>query len=419
MIDRLDPDEHDWMTAPGARAVTAALAAARPGAEPGEVARYVGGCVRNALMGRPIDDVDVATVLTPTEAGAALRAAGLKVIPTGEAHGTLTAVASGTPYEITTLRRDVSTDGRNATVAFSQDWVEDSARRDFRLNAIYCACDGTLFDPQGGVADALAGRVVFIGAARARIREDYLRILRFFRFQAWYGREALDADGLAACAELKDGLARLSVERIWKELRKLLSAPDPRAAVAAMAETGVGGVLLPEGMALARLDELVALELGEGLDPEPMTRLLALIEVDARRAAALAARLKMSNAEAARLTAAAAPGLDPVCVAALDEEDWPMALYPHDRQAFLDRARLAWAQDDGARAQRLKALIAFASAWKRPSFPLTGADLIARGVAPGPRLGATLKALEALWVRGGFRADKTALLEALPFAAGE
>ena len=232
-----------WLEAAATRAVIAALeAAGGPGC-----ARFVGGCVRNALIGQPVEDVDIATTLRPEETERAIRAAGLKAVPTGLAHGTVTAISGREPFEITTLRRDVSTDGRNATVAFTDDWAEDAGRRDFRLNALYADAGGQVFDPTGeGVADALAGRVVFVGDPATRIREDYLRILRFFRFFAWYGAGEPDPAGLAACAALAPGMSRLSAERVSKELTRLLAAPDPRAAVTAMAATGVLARILPD-----------------------------------------------------------------------------------------------------------------------------------------------------------------------------
>ncbi|RZJ27620.1 MAG: CCA tRNA nucleotidyltransferase, partial [Brevundimonas sp.] len=217
----------DWLKSSATRAVLAALEASGGP----DCARFVGGCVRNALMGRPIDDVDIATSLKPEDTEAAIRAAGLKAVPTGIAHGTVTAVSERQPFEITTLRRDVTTDGRNATVAFTDDWAEDAARRDFRLNALYADGEGQVFDPTGqGVADAAAGRIVFVGDPRTRIREDYLRILRFFRFFAWYGQGEPDVEGLEACRDLAPGISRLSAERVSKELMKLLAATDPRAA---------------------------------------------------------------------------------------------------------------------------------------------------------------------------------------------
>ncbi|MDQ2861931.1 MAG: CCA tRNA nucleotidyltransferase, partial [Pseudomonadota bacterium] len=234
-------------------------ALARAGGE--ACARFVGGCVRNTLIEAPVGDIDIATTLTPDAVTVALKAAALKAVPTGAAHGTITAVAHGRPFEITTLRRDIETDGRHAKVAFTDDWAEDAARRDFRLNALYADRQGRLYDPTGeGVADARAGRIVFVGDPRARIAEDALRILRFFRFLAWYGRGEADSASLAACADMREAVTGLSAERVAKELLTLLAAEDPRAAVRLMAETGVLGLVLPEATGLARFEALVAIE---------------------------------------------------------------------------------------------------------------------------------------------------------------
>ena len=246
-----------WMTHPATVAVMDALSAA--GGE--DAARFVGGCVRNTLIGRPVADIDIATPLTPDDVTAALAAAGLRAIPTGVEHGTVTAIAKGRPFEITTLRRDVETDGRRAVVAFTADWGEDAQRRDFRLNALYADREGRLFDPTGaGIADARAGAIVFVGDPTARIAEDALRILRFFRFFAWYGRGEPDAEGLAACAARRGLLAGLSAERVAKELLTLLAADDPRRAMSLMAASGVLSEILPEARGLGRFDCLVAIE---------------------------------------------------------------------------------------------------------------------------------------------------------------
>ncbi len=265
--------DQPWMTAAPVRAVLDALEA-RGGRG---CARFVGGCVRNALIDRHIDDIDIATVLTPDEVAAALEAKGLKAAPTGVEHGTITGVADGQPFEITTLRRDVSTDGRRAVVAFTTDWRDDALRRDFRLNALYADPDGRVFDPTGhGLADLRAGRIVFVGDPMVRIREDYLRILRFFRFQAWFGRGEPDPAGLAACRALKGMLAGRSAERTQKELIKLLAADDPRASLALMESTGVLEAILPFVKDLSRLNGMVRLQkLMDENDPE--LRLAAMI----------------------------------------------------------------------------------------------------------------------------------------------
>src|ERR1700761_5621664 len=243
-----------WMTHPATAAVIAALEAA--GGE--GCARFVGGCVRNALLRQPVSDVDIATTLTPDVVTKALKDAGLKAVPTGVDHGTVTAVAQGKPFEITTLRGAVETDGRRAVVAFTKDWAEDAQRRDFRLNALYADPAGRLYDPTGGgLGDAHAGRIVFVGEAETRIREDALRILRYFRFLAWYGKGEPDGVALAACQALRDLTANLSAERVSKEFLKLLAAVDPREAVSLMARTGVLTVILPEAQGLARFERLV------------------------------------------------------------------------------------------------------------------------------------------------------------------
>ncbi|MEM7460917.1 MAG: CCA tRNA nucleotidyltransferase, partial [Pseudomonadota bacterium] len=268
----MKPLNADWLKAAATRQVIDALEAEQP-----DCARFVGGCVRNTIMGRPVDDIDIATQLIPEITLAALERANIRAIPTGIEHGTVTAVIEGEPFEITSLRRDVETDGRRAVVAFTEDWTEDAQRRDFRLNALYAAPDGEIFDPVGGgYEDALAGQVIFIGDADQRLREDYLRILRFFRFNAWYGA-GIDADGLAACQRQRDGLAKIARERIWKELKKLLGAPRPRIAVEAMGESGVLDAVLSEHQGAAALHDLELTEQLTGVQPDPMLRLMALL----------------------------------------------------------------------------------------------------------------------------------------------
>lgn len=359
-----------------------------------DCARFVGGCVRNALLGQPVDDIDIdiATRLTPEHTIAALRAAGLKAVPTGVEHGTVTAVSGGRPYEITTLRRDVETDGRRAVVAFTTDWAEDAARRDFGLNALYADASGRLHDPMGqGLADLLARRVVFVGDARIRIREDYLRILRFFRFHAWYGHGALDAEGLAACRDGREGLRRLSAERVSKELLKLLAAPDPRPAVAAMGEAGVLAEVLPEAVKPALFDALV------DLTDDAVLRLSALLPSNPQIVDAVARRLRLSNAQRERLVAAAgeiAPTLEPTQARAL--------IYRLGPQAFADRLTRGRAARPDLDAS---ALIRLAEDWTPPRLPVGGHDLARLGVEPGPRTGRLLRAFEDEWIAADFPAD--------------
>ncbi len=385
--------DQPWLTAPATRAVITALEAAGGAG----CARFVGGCVRNALIGASVADLDIATTLRPEQTQAAIVDAGLKAVPTGIAHGTVTAVARGQPFEITTLRRDVSTDGRNATVAFTDDWAEDAGRRDFRLNALYADAEGRVFDPTGqGVDDALAGRVVFVGDPATRIREDYLRILRFFRFHAWYGRGDPDPDGLAACRELAPGMSRLSAERISSELMKLLSASDPRPAVAAMAAAGVLAQVLPE----AALSPL--LEAGAGQSDDPVIRLMLLLPPDEAVVRAAAARLRLPNAVRDRLASAAAalPGVH----LSMSEREARAVLYRHGAQAVSDALHRRWAgaPDRAADARRLLAL---AEEWTRPKLPVGGRDLARLGVAPGPETGRLLKAFENGWIADDFPAE--------------
>ena len=403
-----------WMRARATRAVIAALQDEGGGG----AARYVGGCVRDTLLGRPEAmqalgrgaalDVDIATPLAPPQVIAALERAGLRAVPTGLAHGTVTAISESRPYEITTLRRDVETDGRHAVVAFTDDWAQDAARRDFRLNALYAEPDGRLHDPTGGgVADALAGRIVFVGEPATRIGEDYLRILRFFRFQAWYGRGAPDASGLAACAAMADGLATLSAERVAKELLKLLCAPDPLPAVRAMAASGVLA-RLPLESDVDRLARLRALETALALSADGTLRLAALSRGDP---AALAGRLRLSNGLRDRLVGAVGPlELAPLLD---DPAAIRRALYALGETAFRDRLLLQAQADE---APRLGPALAMAGAWRPPRFPLDGAAIKAAGVAQGPEVGRVRRTVEAWWIAHDFPDDPAALKAALEAA---
>ena len=379
--------DQTWLTSPATRAVIAALEA-----EGGEgCVRFVGGCVRNSLMGQGVDDIDLATRLKPEASMAALKAAGLKVIPTGIAHGTVTAVSKGAPYEITTLRRDVTTDGRNATVAFTEDWAEDASRRDFRLNALYADPSGTVFDPTGeGVADAREGRIVFVGDPPTRIREDYLRILRFFRFFAWYGRGEPDAAGLEACASLAEGMSRLSAERVSKELLKLLKAPDPRAAVRAMQASGVLSQVLPDAGSLEAFERMV------GLSEDPLLRLSSLWPADPARVDAAARGLRLSNPDRLRLAAAAGEALD----LDMSAPQARAALYRLGRQTFVDRVLRAAAS--GGLAADAAPWLRLAETWAIPRLPVGGRQVAQAGLAAGPETGRALAAFEAGWIADDF-----------------
>lgn len=407
---RLDPSKHAFLSAPDTVAVMEALS-------PGDTdrARIVGGAVRNALQGRAVDDVDIATQLTPQETMEALKTAGIRAIPTGLDHGTITAVVDGKPFEITSLRKDVSTDGRRAVVAFTTDWALDASRRDFRLNAIYARRDGSLYDPYDGVADALAHRVVFIGDADQRLAEDVLRILRFYRFNAWYGAD-LDAEGHAACMRAAPKLKALARERVWKELKKLLAAPDPGAVVKAMQEGHVFDPVWPGRLDLNLLLSIINADRGKGRAPDTLVRAAALCGGDVITVRSLCHQMKASNAEADRLEAMCAPapdGLDPVRPGA-DDRARRRALYALGAQAFCDRMRLAEARGDGDADRDLAA----ASDWVRPVLPVTGRDLIALGFEPGPQMGAVMKSLETRWIDSDFSLDRAALLALAAEARG-
>lgn len=376
-----------WLTAPATRAVMAALAAAGGP----DCARFVGGCVRNALIGTPIDDIDIATVLAPDVVVAALKAAGLRSVPTGIEHGTVTAISERQPFEITTLRRDVSTDGRRATVAFTTDWAEDAGRRDFRLNALYADADGVILDPtEQGYDDALAGRIVFVGEPEGRIREDYLRILRFYRFYAWYGRGAPDAAAVAACAALAEGVEQLSAERVSKELFKLLAAPDPRPAVRLMDEASVLGRVLGQPADLTRFEVMTE------LSGDAVLRLSALLPDEPARVAEISRALRLSNALRDRLVEA----VSGEATTGLTDPQARTAIYRDGRQAFEDRVMRAWAA--GGEADGARRLLALAKDWVRPTMPVGGRDLARLGLKPGPETGRVLQAFEAGWIVDDF-----------------
>ncbi len=398
-----------WMVHPATVAVMDALTAA--GGD--DAARFVGGCVRNALIGRPVADIDIATPLTPDQVTKALEAAKLRAIPTGVEHGTVTALAKGRPFEITTLRRDVETDGRHAVVAFTTDWREDAQRRDFRLNALYADRGGRLFDPTGaGIADARAGAIVFVGDPKERIAEDALRILRFFRFFAWYGRGEPDAASLAACAAQRGLLAGLSAERVAKELVTLLGADDPRRAVSLMAASGVLADILPEAHGLRRFDRLVAIETEQLFTNDPLLRLAALMPDDPETAIAVAARLRLSNAQRDRLAAALNP--DPPLVSWMSPKQVRQNVWRLGAEAFCDRVMLAWAASDRpAAAIQWRALLPMARGWPRPTLALSGEDVMAAGVPPGPMVGAVLREVEAWWIDNDFIDDRLSIIEAL------
>lgn len=408
-LPRLDPDRHAWMRAPDTVRVMAALDAARPGGS-----RFVGGAVRNALLGEPVGDVDIATQLMPEETIAAAQAAGLKPVPTGMAHGTITVVCDGKPFEVTTLRRDVETDGRRAVVSFTEDWEEDARRRDFRLNALYADMDGTVFDPTGGLADLEARRFVFVGDAEARIREDYLRILRLFRFEAWYGGGNPDPVALAAAEKLREGLNKLSAERVWSELKKLLAARDPRDAIGRMQAAGILHLVLGMNGSLRVLGGIIAQDVECGLAPDSLLRFAALADGGPERIRTMAGKLRMSNAETRRLEGAVDPSArKDVTDAFTDRAAAERAIMALGARAFEDQVRLQAAGEVAPPPRDWTLLAKFAREWEEPEFPVKGGDLILLGYEPGPMLGDALDELKAHWIAERFEPNKDELIARL------
>lgn len=395
--------EHaEWLVRDETQAIFTALSAE------GHGVRIVGGAVRNALMRVPVKDVDFATTAVPHDVMRLARAAGLSAHPTGIDHGTITIVANHHPYEVTTLRRDIETFGRHASVTFTSDWREDAARRDFTINALYCDRDGAVIDPLGGYPDLVARRIRFIGAPADRIREDYLRILRFFRFTAEYAHGEPDPEGLAACVAHRDGLRRLSGERIRNEILRLLIAPGVVPALEVMNRAGILEVALQQQTTqeLRTLARLAAIEAARRMPPDPMLRLSALAAPDVPAAAALARQLKLSSAEAARLEAIAGgwsrvPAPD-------DEASLKALLYRVKPRLYTDFLLLAWARSrygDGPSDETRTRAQSLPERWQAPDMPFRGADLLARGIPPGRLVGEILESFESWWVSAGFPSD--------------
>lgn len=385
------------MTAAESRKVVAALS------KEGAVVRFCGGAVRDALVGTEAADVDLATPDPPETVMRLAAAAGLSTRPTGIDHGTITVVADKRDFEVTTLRRDVETYGRKAKVAFTDDWKEDAARRDFTINALYADPDGHLTDYFGGIADLAAGRVRFIGDPLERIREDALRILRFFRFHARFGKDAPDAASLAACRTLAPLTASLSGERIHQELFRLLVGPRPDYAIRLMIEADVLGSVLPQARRLDRLPQLVAIE----PKADPLRRLGALLDSGADDAAR---RLRLSNAETRRLVEMCPP------LALQPDADAPArrrALYAYESGRVRDGAWLALAATGD---RRYRNWLDEADAWQRPKLPVAGEDAQRLGVAPGPALGQALRQVEDAWIASDFTLDREACLKLLAAA---
>lgn len=407
MKSTLEPAREPWMRTKEVRAVMDALTAE------GSDARFIGGAVRNALLDRPVADIDIATPLLPGEVTRRLQDAKIAALPTGIEHGTITAVLNRRTFEVTTLRRDVSTDGRRAVVAFSDSWEEDAARRDFTINALYASFEGELYDYNGGLPDLAAGRIRFIGNPIQRIREDYLRILRLFRFHAWYGRGDIDEQALYAASAEREGMRILSGERIRKELLRLLEAENPIAVLSAMQQNEILAEIVPGDANLDRLERLVAIDADNFFQPDPLLRLSGLANRTA--AQALAERLKLSNDERDRLLdlATAKETLVPY----VPVREMRRMLYRLGKQRMRDRVLRAWADDaDQSNTIAWRALLALCDAWERPRFPITGHDVIAAGIPEGPLVGRVLSEVENWWIDSDFTDDTFGLAERLKAA---
>jgi poly(A) polymerase len=393
-VEKITPQP--WMIAPETRQVIEALT--KEGAE----ARFVGGCVRDALLGRGVKDVDIATPLVPEQAMRLLEAAGLKVVPTGIAHGTVTAVSQHRPYEITTLRRDVETDGRHAKVAFTDDWQADAARRDFTMNALSCKPTGELYDYFGGLKDLRQGRVRFVGDAKERLREDVLRLLRFYRFQAHYGRGAPDMAAREACRAMVPELPTLSAERLRDETLKLLRAPSPHDVLVLMHNDKVLAAYLPEATDIQKLSRLVTIERrwGERVRAGDPVRRLAILLRDPAQAAPVALRLRFSNKDRERLEALREPV---PFTPPLDERAVRRDCYRHGPELLIDRTLMFWAIEGNPDNAALERMLDVVESWEPVSLPVKGDDVLALGVPTGEAVGSLLRLIEDWWIERDFR----------------
>ncbi|MGX4773450.1 CCA tRNA nucleotidyltransferase [Bradyrhizobium guangdongense] len=390
-----------WLTVGGTARVLQLLNA------DGEEARVVGGTVRNALLGLPPGDLDIATTALPDEVVRRAKAAGIKSVPTGIDHGTVTLVIDGAPYEVTTLREDTETFGRKAKVAFGRDWVKDAERRDFTMNGLSVDASGVVYDYVGGIADARARRVRFIGDPDQRIAEDYLRILRFFRIHAAFGAGEPDRDGYLACIRGRGGLAALSAERVRMEMLKLLVASGASAAALAMTDAGLLQALIGGVAYTAPLSAMIAIERALDLPASPTRRLAALTVAVTEDAKRVATRLRLSNAETKALDSM---GHRWWRFAAMDEARARRLLYRLGPERYHDRVLLAWARSvNDANSSRWRALAELPQRWIAPKFPLKAADFIARGLAEGPVLGHVLTLAEDAWLAADFPLEEAAL----------
>lgn len=405
--------DEPWFQEPGLKRLMALLNGS------GGETRVVGGAVRNSLLGLPVGDIDLATTLLPEEVTGRAAAKQIKSVPSGIEHGTVTLVLDGKGYEVTTLRRDVATDGRHAEVAFGADWQEDAERRDLTINALYVGPDGEVVDLVGGLADIETQTVRFIGDPELRIAEDYLRVLRFFRFFAHYGRGRPDAAGLKACARARSQLKTLSAERVWSEIKKLLGAPDPGRALLWMRQSGVLTEVLPETekWGIDAIPGLIAAEQALGWAPDALLRLSAITPKDPARMVGLAERLRLSNAEAIALDrfARAPKPQETVTDVAFDRD-----LYRYGKDGIIGVLKLELASARGqaeggdakamGRNARLSALLKRAEAFERPVLPIKGSDVLAAGIPAGPKIGQILGTLEEGWIASNFTLDRERLL---------
>lgn len=410
---KLSPEP--WLSEPATIAVMDALTAG------GADVRYVGGCVRDALARRPVHDIDIGTPDTPVRVGELLRAKGIKVIPTGIEHGTVTAVVSGHAFEITTLRCDIETDGRRAVVAYTDDWIVDSSRRDLTINAMSATRDGDVYDYHDGIPDLAHGRIRFIGRAEERVAEDYLRILRYFRFYGHFGRPPYDEGAFNACRRNAEKLLDISAERIRYELLRILIAPDPADVFILMRDAHVLSVILPEATEIGQLRAAAWLAtrgvIIDGLRPDSLRHLAATLQPGSDTAA-LAGRLRLSNRETERLQRMVS--LAPAFAEPLGVEQTRRLAHAHGADAVADAAILAWASrladvaklpaaETAARLKELETVFA----WTPPVFPVGGSDAQALGLERGPAVGDALRAVEDWWAEADFKADRAECLQKL------
>lgn len=405
-----------WMDAPETRAVVAALMA------DGADVRFVGGCVRDSVLHRPIKDIDIATHDAPEQVMELLARAGIRVIPTGIAHGTVTAVVGKAHFEITTLREDVQTFGRHARVAFTDDWTADAARRDFTMNAMCADPMGRIYDPFNGLADLGAGIVRFVGDPMRRIEEDVLRLLRFFRFFAHYGRPPMDAAAVAACRRMAPELVKLSGERVAGELIRLLQAPDPASVLIVMYSRGILGHILPEAQDFTPLKVLSWLEsralVRPHVQPDPIRRLGIMLTTDAAGIAAIGERLKLSAAQTARLAAVAVPKV--LVARGMDDRAARRALRRVGAETFRDLVLTRWAieralelRPSAADTAEWSRLLDLADCWQPVTLPVRGADAVELGVPRGPEIGRLLTLVEEWWEAEDYRPDRPQCLDRL------